>query len=405
MHPWFRWLSFINPATYAYAALIGSDINGMEISCVEPQYVPYGDGYDSSAYRSCTMQGSLMGSSLVDGGTYLQTEYGTVTQHPWGNVGIVIGFWIFFSIMTAVGFEVNLQGGAGSRVLFDRRSRQKELAAAHDVENSGHVKEAFSDDTKRETSDGENSQGAIKAGSTTFTFRDMSYFVHHAGEEKQLLQEVSGFVQPGKLVALMGSSGAGKTTLMDVLSQRKDSGRIEGHIKVNGRPQGVSFQRETGYCEQNDVHEPTSTVREALLFSARLRQEHDIPDAEKVAYVEQIMELLELSPLQHAIIGSKYTLVSMPPFRRSVPDHGSRHRPWLWSVHRTAQASHHWHGACSQALSPLPRRAYLGSRWPISLRDLSLYAKARLVGTDHYCDHPPAICCSVRGLRRAPAPR
>lgn len=306
MHPWFRWLTFINPVTYAYGALMSSDIGPMSIQCVDPQYVPYGDSYTDPLYRSCTMQGSTAGSSIVDGNTYLRTEYGNVTQHTWGNVGIIIGFWIFFAIMTAIGFEVNLQGGAGSRVLFDRRSRQKELAAAHDVESSGHkTAKSAPHDSETETSDVEDGQSAIKAGSTTFTFRDMSYYVQHAGKEKQLLQDVSGFVQPGKLVALMGSSGAGKTTLMDVLSQRKDSGRVDGHIKVNGKPQGISFQRETGYCEQSDVHEPTSTVREALLFSARLRQKHEIPDAEKVAYVEEIMELLELTPLQHAIIGSK----------------------------------------------------------------------------------------------------
>jgi ABC-type multidrug transport system ATPase subunit len=103
----------------------------------------------------------------------------------------------------------------------------------------------------------------------------------------------------------MGSSGAGKTTLMDVLAQRKDSGRIEGSIMVNGKPQGISFQRTTGYCEQNDVHEPTATVRESLLFSARLRQSHNVPDMEKVRHVESIMDLLELTPLRHAIVGSK----------------------------------------------------------------------------------------------------
>ena len=78
-------------------------------------------------------------------------------------------------------------------------------------------------------------------------------------------------------------------------------------IQVNGRPQGVSFQRTTGYCEQNDVHEPTATVQESLLFSARLRQSYNVPDAEKVLYVHRIMDLLELTPLQHAIVGSKLT--------------------------------------------------------------------------------------------------
>lgn len=70
----------------------------------------------------------------------------------------------------------------------------------------------------------------------------------------------------------------------------------------------MSFQRTTGYCEQNDVHEPTATVLESLLFSARLRQSYNVPDTEKVLYVYRIMDLLELTPLQHAIVGSKLAL-------------------------------------------------------------------------------------------------
>lgn len=319
MHPWFRWITYINPVTYAYGALVGSDISPLEMECVEPQYVPYGPGYEDPAYRSCTLEGSTTGSSVVSGESYLVAGYGASTQHVWGNIGIVIGFWVFFTFLCAVGFEVNLQGGAGSKVLFDRRSRMKELAHSQDVEKVGaespQVSKPEEMPAEKVVIEGDNSD-SVKTGQTIFTFRDISYFVHHAGKEKQLLQDVSGFVRPGKLVALMGSSGAGKTTLMDVLAQRKDSGRLEGHIKVNGRPQGVSFQRETGYCEQNDVHEPTSTVREALLFSARLRQSHETPDAEKVAYVEQIMELLELTPLQHAIVGTPGSGLSIEQRKR-----------------------------------------------------------------------------------------
>jgi len=95
---------------------------------------------------------------------------------------------------------------------------------------------------------------------------------------------------------------------MDVLAQRKDSGRVEGSILVDGKPQNISFQRTTGYCEQNDVHEATATVRESLLFSARLRQNFELPDHEKVEYVEKIMDLLELTEIQSALIGSKLYL-------------------------------------------------------------------------------------------------
>lgn len=64
------------------------------------------------------------------------------------------------------------------------------------------------------------------------------------------------------------------------------------------------WQRSAGYCEQLDIHEPRSTVREALEFSAKLRQSSIDSDDEKLKYVEDIMRLLEMEDIQDAIIGS-----------------------------------------------------------------------------------------------------
>src|ERR1700709_2627181 len=89
-------------------------------------------------------------------------------------------------------------------------------------------------------------------------------------------------------------SEKGKTTLLDVLAQRKTDGTIKGSILVDGRPLSISFQRSAGYCEQLDVHEPLSTVREALEFSALLRQSRTTPRAETIKYVNVIIDLLEL---------------------------------------------------------------------------------------------------------------
>lgn len=88
----------------------------------------------------------------------------------------------------------------------------------------------------------------------------------------QLLVNVTGAFQPGVLTALIGASGAGKTTLMDVLAGRKTGGYIEGSIYVAGYPKNQeTFARISGYCEQNDVHSPCLTVDESLVFSAWLR--------------------------------------------------------------------------------------------------------------------------------------
>jgi ABC-type multidrug transport system ATPase subunit len=87
-----------------------------------------------------------------------------------------------------------------------------------------------------------------------------------------LLKGVSGAFRPGVLTALMGVSGAGKTTLMDVLAGRKTGGYIDGSINISGYPKRQeTFARISGYCEQNDIHSPHVTVYESLIYSAWLR--------------------------------------------------------------------------------------------------------------------------------------
>ena len=113
-------------------------------------------------------------------------------------------------------------------------------------------------------------------------------------KELQLLHDVSGYVKPGMMLALMvpysmtldvqhyirpyltiadlqGSSGAGKSTLLDVLARRKTGGKITGEILINGRKADSQLNRIIGYVEQQDIHNPTQTVLEALEFSATVR--------------------------------------------------------------------------------------------------------------------------------------
>lgn len=99
-------------------------------------------------------------------------------------------------------------------------------------------------------------------------------------------------------------SGAGKTTLLDVLATRVTMGVVTGEMLVDGRERDSSFQRKTGYVQQQDVHLSTSTVREALRFSATLRQPHHVSVAEKHQYVEEIITLLEMDAYGNAVVGS-----------------------------------------------------------------------------------------------------
>jgi ATP-binding cassette subfamily G (WHITE) protein 2 (SNQ2) len=222
MHAWFRWIAWLNPASYCLQALLAAEMGNRDLECIAPQFVPFGPSYTDDSFRSCTVAGSLPGANLIDGESYVASQYEASVHTVWRNFGIIVAFWIFWAAMAAVGFEINLASGTGAKVLFDQRSRRKELATESDPEKTVSSSSSMSE-----------TKGDVSVGETTFTFENIDYFVHHEGKEKQLLQSISGYVKPGQLVALMGSSGAGKTTLMDVLAQRKDSGRIEGSIMVS----------------------------------------------------------------------------------------------------------------------------------------------------------------------------
>lgn len=78
---------------------------------------------------------------------------------------------------------------------------------------------------------------------------------------------------------------------------------MSGEFLVNGQPRDTGFQRKTGYVQQQDLHLPTATVREALTFSALLRQPKVTPDAEKISYVEEVIKTLEMESYADAIVG------------------------------------------------------------------------------------------------------
>ena len=101
-----------------------------------------------------------------------------------------------------------------------------------------------------------------------------------------------------------GVSGAGKTTLLDVLAQRTTLGVVQGDISVNGKTLDASFPRKTGYVQQQDLHLETSTVREALRFSAALRQPNSVSIQEKYAFVEDVIEVLGMRDFSEAVTGN-----------------------------------------------------------------------------------------------------
>ena len=149
-------------------------------------------------------------------------------------------------------------------------------------------------------------------------FRGLTYTVRlPSGEERPLLRGISGYARPGRMLALMGASGAGKTTLLDVLGGRKNSGTAGGSITLNGFPKDSrTFNRVAAYVEQNDMHMPLQTVREAIEFSAALRLPSEVPAATRAAFVDEVMAQMELTHLADAKVGDPGEKDSLSPGER-----------------------------------------------------------------------------------------
>ncbi|CAK4034456.1 ABC-2 type transporter [Lecanosticta acicola] len=307
MHPWFKWITYVNPLQYAFEILIANEFAHRDIPCVPPSLAPYGPGAVPGS-QGCGVGGSIIGDTIVSGQAYVHS-LGYSYSHVWRNIGILCGFCAFNLLMMVIGMETSrpAMGGASLRLF-----KRGHLPGSKQDDHS----QLTSTDEEKQTSSG---QGPISASSAienpiserttgvnnAFAFRNINLTVRTSGGPKQLLKSLDGVVGGGRLTALMGSSGAGKTTLLNTLAQRSiKGGKLEGEIRLNGEPLLKSFRRKVGYAEQMDLHEETSTVLEAIRFSALLRQPACIPVTEKYAYCEQVIDMLELHGVAHAVIGT-----------------------------------------------------------------------------------------------------
>jgi len=311
MHPWFAWLRWINWIQYGFEMLMANEFTGLVLQCVPPYLVPQGPNA-SPEYQSCALTGSQPGSTVVQGANYIQASFTYTRTHLWRNFGFLCAFFIFFLALTMFGMEImKPNAGGGAITVFKRGQVPKKVedtittgGHAKGDEETGHLQMENHIEPANEKQDSNAEMDKVAKNETIYSFRDINYTIPYEGGERKLLADVQGYVRPGKLTALMGASGAGKTTLLNTLAQRINFGTVTGEFLVDGRPLPKSFQRATGFAEQMDIHEPTATVREALQFSALLRQPKEVPKEEKYAYCETIIDLLEMRDIAGAIIGT-----------------------------------------------------------------------------------------------------
>ncbi|BAT96302.1 hypothetical protein LR48_Vigan02g040700 [Vigna angularis] len=252
----------------------------------------------------------------------------------WISVAALIGFSLLFNIFFILALTYLNPFGNSKAIIMEDEDQKKRTSASSSVENmatgttehsSASVGNSFEgiDMEVRKRDHSSIPKAPVNTKSKkgmvlpfrplSLAFQDVNYYIDMPLEMKkqgieennlQLLRDISGAFRPGILTALVGVSGAGKTTLMDVLAGRKTGGYIEGSISISGYPKNqATFARISGYCEQNDIHSPNVTVYESLVFSAWLRLSNEVNKETRKMFIEEILELVELHSLRHFIVG------------------------------------------------------------------------------------------------------
>ncbi|KAJ3179619.1 hypothetical protein HDU87_002825 [Geranomyces variabilis] len=138
-----------------------------------------------------------------------------------------------------------------------------------------------------------------------FRYEDLGLEIKARGITKTVLKDVSGEIVPGRMTAIMGPSGAGKTTFMSVLMGKVS--RTTGSLFINGAEGEMKkFQKIIGFVPQDDIMLRELTVRENILHAARVRCPSAWTASEVETLADQILESLNLSHVANTIVGDEF---------------------------------------------------------------------------------------------------
>nr|BAJ99663.1 predicted protein [Hordeum vulgare subsp. vulgare] len=291
---WWIWGYWMSPLQYAMSAIAVNEFLGDK------------------------WQRVLQGSNRTLGIDVLKSRgFFTEAKWYWIGVGALVGYVVVFNILFTLALSYLKPLGKSQQILSEDVLKEKHASITGETPDGSISAVSGNINNSRRNSaapDGSGRRGMVLPfAPLAVAFNNMRYSVDMPAEMKAqgvdedrllLLKGVSGSFKPGVLTALMGVSGAGKTTLMDVLAGRKTGGYIEGDISISGYPKKQeTFARISGYCEQNDIHSPNVTVYESLVYSAWLRLPSDVESETRKMFIEQVMELVELNSLRDALVG------------------------------------------------------------------------------------------------------
>jgi ATP-binding cassette subfamily G (WHITE) protein 2 (SNQ2) len=209
--PWVGWLAYTTPALYTYEAVMAAEFHNVNFTCATGSIIPSGPDYTDTAYLTCAYAGSKIGSTVVNGDDYLAAKYGFYYSHVWRNFAILCLFTVVFIGLTCWLSEV-MEWELESAGPIQYKGSSKLFGQKKDVQSDEEKAPVSVDETAPPAGYHSKPEQVLAATESTFSWSDLELIVQVGKESRKLLDGVCGYCKPGSLTALVGASGAGKST-------------------------------------------------------------------------------------------------------------------------------------------------------------------------------------------------
>jgi ATP-binding cassette subfamily G (WHITE) protein 2 (PDR) len=195
MRPWFGWIRWLNPIFYAYEGIVSNEFHGRRFDCMN--FIPSSNFHQGQSF-TCAYVGSVPGQGYVSGDAYIAASYDYSYAHIWRNYGILVAFLVFFYVLYFSLTELIPGTKPAHEVLIFRNEQIARQSSEKDLETGRTLlpsQELRSESTAAFPS--------VTEGKDTLFWKGVCYDIPIEGGEKRLLDDVSGWVKPGSLTALM----------------------------------------------------------------------------------------------------------------------------------------------------------------------------------------------------------
>lgn len=209
MHPWFRWINYVDPVAYAFESLMINEFSGRKWNCTD--YLPKGPGYENLARenRVCSQgQNTIYYNNdtnsvgYIDGDAYINTSFNYYHSHLWRNLGILIAMTIGFCAVYLVAAEYVAAQRSKGEVLLFRRGHVPTPTAKDDEEEVPVGRPKTQDLVASRTISAGEAPPSIVKQTAIFHWEGVNYDIKVKGGTRRLLNDCDGWVKPGTLTAV-----------------------------------------------------------------------------------------------------------------------------------------------------------------------------------------------------------